>query len=95
MAIGLIVTTNDGEVFTGKDEREIVLQMRNTQWNAPERKRDYMLEVIERAETMTGVFVNQDELPTNVDTDETLNPAAFLRYLRDAKLIEMRKGPIG
>lgn len=50
----LNVTTNDGMSFTGESFQSIVRQMRNTQWNAPIIKHDYMLEVAERVESMTG-----------------------------------------
>lgn len=85
----MIVKTNDGQTFTGDDAAHIVRQMRNTEWNAPERKRDYMLEVIQRVETITGVFVDQDDLPTNQDNDEHLDPMKFLEYLQDVKLVRI------
>lgn len=49
----LRVTADDGMVFEGADEKAVVRQMRNTQWNAPEAKRDYICEVIDRVEQVT------------------------------------------
>lgn len=60
----LRVRTDDGQTFTGVDAKEVVRQMRNTQWGAPVLKRDYMIEVAERVSGMTGEPVDT----TNVDT---------------------------
>ncbi len=53
----LTVTCNDGAVFTGTDEKDIVRQMKHTDWHAPERKGEYMEDVATRIETMTGLKV--------------------------------------
>lgn len=50
----LKVTATDGAVFHGATAQEVVRAMRNTQWNAPVLKRDWMEEVAERVEQMTG-----------------------------------------
>lgn len=50
----LRVTCVDGAIFTGKDEKDIVRQMKHTDWNAPERKGEYMEDVAARVDTMMG-----------------------------------------
>lgn len=48
------IQTNDGATFTGPDAKAVVRQMRDQQWSAPVMKRDYMVEVAERVEMLTG-----------------------------------------
>lgn len=50
----LKVDAGNGDVFEGDDAKEIVRQMKMTEWGHPEKKRDYMEEVAERIEQMTG-----------------------------------------
>lgn len=71
------IETNDGEIFTGNDAKDITRQMRDTQWNAPARKGDYIEEVVERVESLTGV------------APPSAHPSAeaFLQYLERAKVI--------
>jgi hypothetical protein len=88
----MIVRTKDGEEFVGNSAAEIVSQMRLSDWNAPARKRDYMLDVIERVEDMTGVFVDQELVPTT-GTDEHIDPRHFLSYLESVKLITVEDLP--
>jgi hypothetical protein len=76
----LTVTTKDGVQFRARDEKGIVRAMRRTQWNAPERKQEYIEEVCDRVFQMTGKAIGQ---PAN-----TLNPASFLMYLIRAGLIQ-------
>jgi hypothetical protein len=85
----MIVKCMDGEEFAAETAADVVRQMKNVEWNAPARKRDYMLEVVERVEDQTGVFANQDLLPTSADTDEYLDPAHFLAYLAEAGVVEI------
>jgi hypothetical protein len=74
------VTTTDGAEFIGSDEKEVVRQMRNTQWNAPTAKRDYMCEVIDRVEQSTGTLCP--------DADERVVTAKeFVEYLASVDLI--------
>ena len=69
------VTTTEGLEFTGDTPQEIVRQMRNVQWNAPVVKRDWMAEVAERVEQMTGT------------RPSTENASAFLSSLAALNLI--------
>jgi hypothetical protein len=55
------VETTDGTRFVGKDEKDVVRQMRDTQWNAPELKRDWMVEAADRATMVTGFRVRSGE----------------------------------
>lgn len=50
----LKITTTEGIEYTGDDHKSIVRQMRNTQWNAPVIKRDYITEAADRVQMMTG-----------------------------------------
>lgn len=54
------VIANDGSVFEGRDEVEVVRQMRAFQWEAPEKKGDYMEEVARRVNQMTGFGIRND-----------------------------------
>jgi hypothetical protein len=71
----LKVDTHDGTVFEGDDAKDIVRQMKMTEWGHPEKKRDYMEEVAERIEQMTG-----SEVPHG-------SAASFLLGLAEAGLI--------
>jgi hypothetical protein len=64
--------------FVGPDAEAIVRQMRDMQWNAPSRKRDWMVEAAERAEQVSGVRVRADE-----------GASMFLRDLERAGLINV------
>lgn len=90
----LKVTTEDGEVFVGEDEKDVVRQMRNTQWNAPIHKRDYIRDVVERVEDMTGVLIDPDAELDILDGDEepTVSARDFLRYLEAVDLIRIEEG---
>ena len=79
----LVVTTNDGVVFTGADAAEIVRQMRNTEWGEPVLKRDYISSVLARVMSMTRV----------TPLVPVLQPARaekFLGYLQQVGLITTR-----
>ena len=76
----ITVTTTDQQTFTGADAQDIVSQMRDAQWNAPDKKRDYMQQTAERVEQMTG------ERPR---TDAT----GFLTDLAKAGLITVSATP--
>lgn len=79
----LVVTTNDGMVFTGYDAKDVVRQMKATEWAAPARKRDYMREVVMRVSSMTGVEPREPiEAPERA--------VKLLRYLESVKLIRVR-----
>ena len=47
------LTCNDGAVFHAKSAAGVVSKMKRQQWNAPERKQPYMLEVIDRVSQVT------------------------------------------
>lgn len=51
------VVTNDDKIYLGRDAVSIVRQMRDTQWNAPERKRVWMDEVTERLSHSHGISI--------------------------------------
>lgn len=71
----MIVTTTDGLVIVARDARHAVEQMRDTQWNAPDSKREYMEQVSERVQALTGRTV------------ATHSPSALLADLQRAKLL--------
>jgi len=75
----LVVTTMDGMVFTGADSKEIVRQMKNTDWSAPEQKKNYITEVIRRVYSMTDVAPSQPVTGPS-------RAMKFLRYLREANV---------
>lgn len=55
------IKTNDGKTFAGKDAQTIVRKLRNTQWNLGyQPKVEYMLEVSDRVQQMTGTRVPTD-----------------------------------
>ena len=60
----LTVRCSDGAVFTGPDEKSIVRQMKHTDWNAPERKGEYMEDVAARVDMMTGQSVRTTSVKT-------------------------------
>lgn len=51
----MIIKTTGGDIFRGKDAKGVVRAMKQTQWNAPDAKRDYIKQVADRVEQMTGV----------------------------------------
>jgi hypothetical protein len=51
------VKCSDGAVFSGPNEKVIVKQMQATDWNAPERKGEYMDDVAARVDTMLGLTI--------------------------------------
>lgn len=71
------VDTKDGNLFEGVDAKDVVRQMKMTEWGHPEKKRDYMEEVAERVEQMTG-----REVPHT-------SAAGFLLGLADAGIINV------
>jgi hypothetical protein len=79
------IHTIDGETFEGASPQEIVRQMRNTEWGAPERKRDYMVEVIDRVEQQTGVFADPDGVYE--DPENPISAMQFLEYLHHAGVL--------
>lgn len=80
----LRVTTNDDVVFTGQDAREIVRQMKLTQWSAPEAKRDYIRQVVKRVWSMTGVPPAAPVRPPGTATK-------LLRYLVQVGLVRVER----
>lgn len=76
------ITTTDGLVILARHARHAVEQMRNTQWNAPDSKREYMEQVKERVQTLTS------------RTIETHSPIAFLQSLQVAGLLTIRRDEI-
>ncbi len=57
----MIRTTTVGSeptTFLAATAAGIVRQMKRTQWNAPARKGQYMAEVRERVQQMTGAWIN-------------------------------------
>lgn len=79
----------DGEVFEGEDARDVVRQMKNIEWNAPHRKRDYMAEVIERVQAMTGLVASAEPWCVGGADDAAIAPQDFLDYLEGAGVIEI------
>lgn len=69
------VTTTEGTVFEGRDAKEVVSQMRRDQWAAPALKAEYMAEVSDRVEQITGGDIRDD------------NAEAFLTSLEAEGLI--------
>ena len=61
------VATSEG-IYLGRTAQSIVRQMRDTQWNAPEQKRDWMIEVSERLFQSHGIVV-----PMGLSADEFLD----------------------
>lgn len=84
----LRVTTEDGDVFEGDSEKEIVVQMRNTQWGAPVVKREYMRDVVERVENMTGVMMDPE---ASLDDDRQIGADEFLTYLQAVNLVKVER----
>jgi alkylation response protein AidB-like acyl-CoA dehydrogenase len=70
------VECSDGEVFQAETAAGIVEQMRSAEWHKPPKKREYMEEIQERVEQMTGVSVRVDR-PTHFLKD--LEAAGVLR----------------
>ena len=85
----LRVTTTDCEVFTGDNAKEIVRQMRNTQWGAPQPKRSYMVDVVERTEMMTGINMDPDAV---LDDELEQGCEHFLIYLETVGAISIETG---
>jgi hypothetical protein len=79
------IRTTDGAFFLGDSPEDVVRQMKNTQWGAPERKREYMAEVVERVENMTGMFYN----PEREFVEGDVSPPDFLEFLRRAGMVEI------
>lgn len=48
------------QTFEGEDARAVVREMRDSDWHAPDKKRDYMEQVAERVEGMTGERISTD-----------------------------------
>jgi len=70
------VVTNDGQKFEGTP-KQVVRQMRNTQWGAPMQKGDWMDEVADRVASMTGRPCARTPVP-------------FLKDLERAKLVTIQ-----
>lgn len=51
------IKCSDGASFEGADEKAIVRAMQATDWNAPERKGEYMEDVSARVDLMLGQVV--------------------------------------
>lgn len=75
----LIVKTNEGLVFTGTDAKDIVRQMRNTQWGDPLPKGEYIQSVIFRVCNLIG-----EEIPENWDD---IGAEGFLLFLESHGLV--------
>jgi hypothetical protein len=73
----------DGAVFEGPDAKSIVSQMRKDEWNAPSKKREYMAEVSDRVEQMTGQDVPDD------------NAMAFLTGLEAQGFLTIAREAVG
>lgn len=76
----LKIETSDGEVFVGEGAVEVVQQMRNTQWGVPQVKREYMIDVVERVESMTGVLMDPD-------VENSMTAEDFIVYLCTAGVV--------
>ena len=75
----LIVTTYGGTEFRGATPAKVVKAMKDTQWEAPDRKGEYMDEVRSRVAGMT-------EAPIHTDS-----PEAFLDSLEAAGLVTVAR----
>jgi hypothetical protein len=53
----ITVTTIEGATFSGSSQKAIIRQMRDTQWNRPDRKGEYMEDVAGRVYSITGCAV--------------------------------------
>lgn len=56
----MITVTTDAGIYAGASAEEVVRAMRDSQWNAPERKRDWMDEVRDRVRSVYGVDIAPD-----------------------------------
>ena len=54
----------DGAIFEGPDEKSIVRQMKETDWNAPERKGEYMEDVAARVDVVMGQSIRSGSAKT-------------------------------
>jgi hypothetical protein len=81
------VITRDGETFSGDSAAEVVRQMRNCSWGVPQPKREYMLDVVERVEDMTGVFRNPDA--SYDDEEGPISAHEFIEYLYRAGVVDL------
>ena len=50
----LCMTTSDGETFIGPDAEALIARMRGTVWDPPATLEEYIAEVADRVEQMTG-----------------------------------------
>lgn len=80
----LVFDTKDGDTFAAETHAEIVLQMRNTQWGIEQVKREYMVDVVERVEDMTGVLADP--------LTESFTAQEFLEYLCYAGVMKQVEG---
>ncbi len=71
------VTTQDGATFEAATPEDVVSQMKATDWSAPPKKADYMVEVAERVSMMTGEAVR------------AINASAFLFDLERAHFLSI------
>lgn len=76
------LTAGSRHVITGTTARELVLAMRDTQWSAPDHKREYMTQVADRVAAMFGATIGTD------------TPTMFLRDLVAARLIRVETLPV-
>jgi len=50
----LCMTTNDGETFIGPDAEALIARMRDAVWDPPETLEEYIAQVADGVEQMTG-----------------------------------------
>lgn len=74
------ILTNDGAVFQGKTARGVVKAMQRDAWNAPEKKRDYMVEVVDRV--VQQFDVPDSQIVTPMSAAELLTWLAGLGVVR-------------
>lgn len=77
------IRTNDGYEFQGTDAKDVVRQMKYDEWSAPERKREYMEEVVDRVSQMVEI--------EPVDP-QTISAEEFLVWLERAGLVKQVDG---
>ena len=77
------IKTIDSDVFEGQDAKDIVRQMNRVNWNAPERKGDYMQSVAIKVWAMTHYRMAAPMMPPTTKAD------TFLAELADLGLIEI------
>lgn len=78
------VRTRDGATFSGDTPADVVREMRDTNWQRTIPKGEYMDDVIDRVQQMTGI----DHITVHPITRET-RVAAFLMFLHRSGMLTL------